>query len=150
MSNTAGTIIVGVEGSGGAKEALRWAIKEARIRGSKIKVITAYAKTFVETSSELSYAPMETLDLKEQIEVMQKEVVDSVVSSIPADEVPEIKCELLKGRAADTLIQAAEGADMLVVGTRGRGGFKGLLLGSVSNQIVQHCKCPVVVVPSGE
>ena len=65
-------------------------------------------------------------------------------SSIPAGVYIEQK--LLKGRAADTLIAASEGADMLVVGNRGRGGVRGLLLGSVSQQIAHHATCPVVIV----
>lgn len=141
-------IIVGVEGSGGAKAALSWAVSQAKIRGSKIEVVTAYSPTFIATSSDLNYAPVEVLDLQEQIQNMQKEVVDSVLAEI--DYEVDLECKIIKGRPADTLITAAEGAEMLIVGSRGRGGFKGLLLGSVSHQIVQHCKCPVVVVPSSD
>ena len=141
-------IVVGVEGSGGAKAALGWAINEAKIRDARIEVVTAYAPTFIATSVDFNYVPVDTLDIKEQIQNMQKEVVDSVVDSV--DDSVELECQLIKGRAADTLIKAAEGADMLVVGSRGRGGFKGLLLGSVSHQIVQHCPCPVVIVRSTE
>ena len=143
------TIIVGVEGSGGAKQALRWAINEAKLRDAKIEVVTAYTSTFVSTASDVNYTPVETINLQEQIQEMQKEVVDSVLDSLDSkSDIPEIECKLIKGRPANALISAAESVDMLVVGSRGRGGFKGLLLGSVSHQIVQHSKCPVVIVPS--
>lgn len=141
-------IVVGVEGSGGAKAALKWAVNEAKIRSAKVEVVTAYAPTFVASAVDFNYAPIDSIDLKEQIENMQKEVVDSVIGT--EDKSVELECQLMKGRPADTLISASEGADMLVVGSRGRGGFKGLLLGSVSHQIVQHCMCPVVIVRSDE
>lgn len=138
-----GRIIVGVEGSGGATGALKWAIEEAKIRSAKIEVITAYSTTFVSNASDFNYVPIEPLDLQEQVQAMQQEIVTSVVG----DEDVEIECKMVKGRAADVLITAGQDAEMVVVGSRGRGGFKGLLLGSVSHQIVQHCKCPVVIVP---
>ena len=65
-----------------------------------------------------------------------------------SDEI-EIKRTLKKGRPADTLMASAEGASMLVVGNRGRGGFAGLRLGSVSQAIAHHSPCPLVIVRSG-
>jgi nucleotide-binding universal stress UspA family protein len=76
---------------------------------------------------------------------MQDEIIASVGEHVDTAGV-RIEQKLLKGRSADTLIAAAEGADMLVVGNRGRGGFRGLLLGSVSQQIAHHATCPVVIV----
>ena len=80
--------------------------------------------------------------LVEEVRKMQDAVIDEVASSTTIT----IERKLLKGRAADTLIMASEGAAMLVVGSRGRGGFRGLLLGSVSQQIAQHASCAVVIV----
>jgi nucleotide-binding universal stress UspA family protein len=138
-------IVVGVEGSGGAKAALRWAIAEAGYRNAIVEVITAYSNTYVPASPDFNYVPLDPLDLEEEVKRMQSAVVDEVLDEFTDNEV-EVRRIILRGRASDTLIKAAVGADMLVVGSRGRGGFRGLLLGSVSQQIAHHGDCPVVIV----
>ena len=138
-------IVVGIEGSGGARAALRWAIQEASLRGACVDVVTAYSHTRIPVSPDFNYVPFDIVNLREEVEHMQAEVVDDVLDSIGEPAV-EIRRRVVEGRPADTLIRAAEGADMLVVGSRGRGGFRGLLLGSVSQQIAQHGSCPVVIV----
>lgn len=138
-------IVVGVEGSGGAKAALRWAIVEAGYRGSCVEVVTAYSNTYVPASPDFNYVPLDPLDLEAEVKRMQSAVVDEVLAEVGQCGV-EVRRVISRGRPADTLIKAAEGADMLVVGSRGRGGFRGLLLGSVSQQIAHHGDCPVVIV----
>jgi nucleotide-binding universal stress UspA family protein len=145
MSSRQARIVVGVEGSGGATAALRWAIEEARVRDAVVEVITAYAPTYVPAAPDFGYVPLDPLDLVDQVRAMQDKVIDGVLSTCDTTGV-RVERRLLKGRAADTLIKAAEGADMLVVGSRGRGGFRGLKLGSVSQQIAHHASCPVVIV----
>jgi len=140
-----GRIVVGVEGSGGSRAALRWAIHEARYRNAVVEVVTAYAPTYVPAAPDFGYVPTDPVDLVDQIRAMQDEVIDGVLATCSAADV-RIERKLLKGRAADTLIKAALEADMLVVGNRGRGGFIGLKLGSVSQQIAHHASCPVVIV----
>ena len=140
-----GRIVVGVEGSGGSQAALRWAIREARFRGAVVEVVTAYAPTYVPAAPDFGYVPLDPVDLVDQIRAMQDTMVETTVSECGGEDVT-VERKLLKGRAADTLIKAAEGADMLVVGNRGRGGFIGLKLGSVSQQIAHHAPCPVVIV----
>jgi len=135
-------IVVGVEGSKGSKNALKWALDEARYRNAVVDVVTAYLPTYVPAAPDFGYVPLDPVDLVEEIRKMQDAVIDQVASASSVT----IERKLLKGRAADTLIMAAEGADMLVVGSRGRGGFRGLLLGSVSQQIAQHASCAVVIV----
>jgi len=137
--------VVGIEGSGGAKAALRWAIQEAGFRGGCVDVVTAYSHTRIPVSPDFNYVPFDVVNLREEVERMQTTVVDEVLAAIGEPDV-EIRRQTVEGRPADTLIRAAEGADMLVVGSRGRGGFRGLLLGSVSQQIAQHGSCPVVIV----
>lgn len=138
-------IVVGVEGSGGARAALRWAIEEARIRGAVVDVVTAYLPTYVPAAPDFGFVPLDPIDLVEEIKKLQEDVIGSVTGNgDPAD--VEIRRVLLKGRAADMLLEASKGADLLVVGDRGRGGFRGLLLGSVSQQCAQHATCPVVIV----
>ncbi|MGI9623133.1 MAG: universal stress protein [Acidimicrobiales bacterium] len=138
-------IVVGVEGSGGAKAALRWAIAEARHRQASVEVVTAYSNTYVPASPDFNYVPLDPHDLESEVEKMQGYVIDEVLADLGACEV-EIVRVIKRGRAADILIEAAQGADMLVVGSRGRGGFRGLLLGSVSQRIAHHGDCPVVIV----
>ena len=141
---TKNRIVVGVEGSKGATEALRWALSEAQIRSCKVDIVTAYAPTFVASATDFNYAPLEPLDIKSEIEKMQAEVLEDARAG--SDNSVEVECHILRGRPADTLIRASEEADLLIVGSRGRGGFKGLKLGSVSQQIVQHGNCPVVII----
>ena len=138
-------IVVGVEGSGGARAALRWAIKEARHRNASVDVVTAYSTTYVPASPDFNYVPLDPIDLEAEVKRMQDSVIDEVLAEVDVEGV-EIRRRMVRGRAADTLIAESNSASMLVVGSRGRGGFRGLLLGSVSKQIAQHGSCPVVIV----
>jgi nucleotide-binding universal stress UspA family protein len=138
-------IVVGVEGSGGAKAALRWALKEARYRNACVDVVTAYAPTYVPASPEFNYVPLDPINLEDEVHKMQDALIDEVLAEGCGADIT-VNRVIMRGRAPETLIEAAKGADMLVVGSRGRGGFRGLLLGSVSQQIAQHGTCPVVIV----
>jgi len=141
-------IVVGVEGSGYARAALIWAIEEAHHRDAVVEVLTCYSPTYVPAAPDLGYVPLDSFDLLSEVEKMQTEVIESAVECANHPEV-EVRKIIKKGRAADTLMAAAEGADMLVVGNRGRGGFAGLRLGSVSQSIAHHSPCPLVIVRTG-
>ena len=141
-------IVVGVEGSGYARAALIWAIEEAHHRSAVVDVVTCYSPTYVPAAPDLGYVPLNSLDLLAEVEKMQGDVIESAVEVTNHPDV-EIRRVVKKGRAADTLMTAAEGADMLVVGNRGRGGFAGLRLGSVSQSIAHHSPCPLVIVRTG-
>ncbi|MBC8195865.1 MAG: universal stress protein [Acidimicrobiia bacterium] len=141
-------IVVGVEGSGYARAALIWAIDEAHHRDAVVEVVTCYSPTYVPAAPDLGYVPLDSFDLLSEVEKMQSEVIESAVECANHPDV-EIRKVIKKGRAADTLMAAAEGADMLVVGNRGRGGFAGLRLGSVSQSIAHHSPCPLVIVRTG-
>ena len=146
MSEPEYRIVVGVEGSGGARAALQWAIGEAVVRdNATVEVVTAYANTYVPASPDFNYVPLDPVDLESEVRKMQEAVVVDALGAYPDTEV-EIKRTVVRGRPGDSLIAAAEGANLLVVGSRGRGGFRGLLLGSVSQQIAHHGSCPVVIV----
>ncbi|MCH7789099.1 MAG: universal stress protein [Acidobacteria bacterium] len=138
-------IVVGVEGSGGAIAALRWAITEAGYRDATIEVVTAYLPTYVPAAPDFGFVSLDPIDLNREVEKLQARVIDSAIGDLGEPKV-EIRRSLRKGRPADMLIEASADADLLVVGDRGRGGFRGLLLGSVSTQVSHHAKCPVVIV----
>ena len=142
-------IVVGVEGSGYARAALIWALEEAHHRGAVIEVVTCYSPTYVPAAPDLGYVPLDSFDLAAEVEKMQGEVIESAIEASDFSDEVEVRRVLQKGRPADTLMTAAEGATMLVVGNRGRGGFAGLRLGSVSQAIAHHSPCPLVIVRTG-
>ena len=142
-------IVVGIEGSGYAREALIWAIEEAHHRGAMVEVVTCFSPTYVPAAPDLGYVPLDSCDLATEVDKMQGEVIDSALEASKYGDEIEIRRTLKKGRPADTLMASAKGASMLVVGNRGRGGFAGLRLGSVSQAIAHHSPCPLVIVRSG-
>jgi nucleotide-binding universal stress UspA family protein len=135
-------IVVGIDDSPAAAEALRWALEEARLRGATLEVVHTWA---FPVANELPGGEVNRLvtDLDRAASEVLDEVVDRTVGADPGVNVVR---RVLEGPPARTLIEAAAGADFLVVGSRGRGGFAGLLLGSVAQQCVHHAPCPVVVV----
>jgi len=145
MSDKQRKIVVGVEGSGGARAALKWAIQEAKFRHATVVVVTSYSPSYVPVSPDFTYFPVDNFNVEEEVERMQKNLTQEVIAEACGEDVPIIYVRK-KGSPADTLMEIAEDADMLVVGSRGRGGFRGLLLGSVSQQIAHHGCCPIVIV----
>lgn len=151
-----GRMVVGVDGSRGAQEALRWALAEARLRGATVHVVHAWMVRFIETLPEpwvvgLTPPGPSVEESYERLRGGAKEVLDSSVRAAQEKEPGvEIEGELVEGHAVTELLKAARNAELLVVGTRGRGGFAGLLLGSVSQQCAHHAPCPLVIVPTPE
>ncbi|MDX1657734.1 MAG: universal stress protein [Nitriliruptorales bacterium] len=135
-------LVVGVDGSDNADEALRWALDYARGRGATIRLTTAWAWEEVVGPPGARF-PVET---REEAETRADHLLDEVVERVSVGEVQVERVRKL-GRPSEVLLAEADDADLLVVGSRGRGGFAGLLLGSVSQQCVTHAPCPVVVVP---
>ena len=153
MKNVA-TVVVGVDGSAGAAEALRWAVAEAHLRKARLRIVHAW--TYGYTGLPLggfgamggfdSYLPFDGIDpveLQKAAEGLVETAIAKVAGGIRG---VELQRRVVEGGAAQVLIGAAVGADLLVVGSRGHGGFAGLMLGSVSQQCVHHAPCPVVVV----
>jgi len=137
------TIVVGVDGSEGSMDALRFAIREARIREAQVKAVGAWHVPPYAYGAGWS-VPVELESFRETAQsALEKSLddADSVGSGVTVTAV------LGQGQAADVLCHEARDADLLVVGSRGLGGFAGLLLGSVSQQCAQHATCPVLVVP---
>lgn len=134
-----GVIVVGVDGSGPSEDALRWAAGQARLTGARLRVVLSW-----EIPSAAYLAPLPTgLDLeKDARKVLDDEVAD-VLGEDPGIEIEKLVAE---GHPAPVLLDYAEQADLLVVGSRGHGQFTGMLIGSVSEHVVSHAACPVVVV----
>jgi nucleotide-binding universal stress UspA family protein len=137
-------VVVGVDGSEGAIEALRFAVEEARIRGVGVKAVSAWHVPPAAYEAGWATVP---LDLDEYRKLAQKSLDQSLADSGIDRAGVEITSVFREGQAADVLCDEAASDDLLVVGSRGLGGFRGLLLGSVSQQVVHHSPCPVVVVP---
>ena len=137
-----GTIVVGVDGSEDSLVALAWAAEEAKVHRSTLHVIHSW--TFP--------APMPGTDGLPEADIrgVAEQVLADAVASLGSDPGVEIRSEIANELGAHALIHASDGADMVVVGSRGRGGFKGLLLGSVSQQVAHHAKCPIVIIPHAE
>lgn len=135
-------VVVGVDGSAHSRQALAYAIDEARRRQGTIDAVYAYAPPVYWAAPEFG-----VLIPRPQHEVVEDatRLLDEALVDCPDDVV--VEHVVIEGPAPRALLEAARGADVLVVGSRGRGGFLGLLLGSTSHQVVTHATCPVVVVP---
>lgn len=133
-------IVVGVDGSASSKQALRWAADEAQRSGAALQVVMAWDNPY--RDMWLPSDPPGT----DRLALVKRTVtglVDEVLGSPPPVAVDATAAE---GPPAQVLVRAAGGADLLVVGSRGHGGFAGVLIGSVSLHCVSHAPCPVVVV----
>lgn len=140
-------------GHHGAKEALHWAIAEARLRDAPLRIVHAWTYGYLGESAggygylggfgPYSAAGADVDDLQGAAE----DVLDQMIGDI-ASEATDLTIErkVIAGGAAAVLVGSVAPNDLLVVGSRGHGGFAGLLLGSVSQQCVHHASCPVVVV----
>jgi nucleotide-binding universal stress UspA family protein len=137
------TIVVGSDGSPAATAALEWAIAEARLRDARLLVVHAWAVPVLAYSTPYGVGP--TADLIEAERKGAAAALDAALERVDVEGV-DVQRRVVEGPAAQSLLEAAEDADLLVVGSRGHGGFAGLLLGSVSQQCAQHAPCPVVIV----
>lgn len=138
-----GRIVVGLDGSECAVEAVRWAAAEARSLGHELHVVTAFAPPDVVGVPGARFPVERGEQAEERARSHQHEWLTQALGPDPD---PEPTREVRMGPPAEQLLEAAKDADLLVVGSRGRGGFQGLLLGSVSLQCVTHAEIPVVVI----
>ncbi len=142
-----GTIFVGVDGSEGAQRALQWAVGEAALRGCPVRAVYVIDRRYLDSDLGVLVAPPAS-----ELEAEASDVLEQAVEAL--GEMPasvEVHKEVVHaerhGVVGTLLVQIQKDAELLVVGSRGHGGFAGLLLGSVSHQLLQHAPCPVVVIP---
>jgi nucleotide-binding universal stress UspA family protein len=134
-------VVVGVDGSPRSMDALRWAADEAKLRGVTLRVVHAWTGV---PPMYTGYYPL--LD-GAAIEKAARTLLDDTVERILGGRSDvNVEASLVYGHAANSLIEAADTAQLLVVGTRGHGGFAELLLGSTSHQCLTHANCPVAVI----
>ncbi|WP_222269884.1 universal stress protein [Modestobacter marinus] len=145
IAQISGGVLVGHDGSEGAEEALQWAAALAARAGWPLHVLRAWRMTTAPqpASWEFGYVPP-----LPDYEKAVREELEARVAAAHLDPTLSVTCHVTQGSPARGLIESAVGADLLVVGARGLGGFAGLVLGSVSDQCVRHAPCPVTVVRS--
>jgi len=142
-------IVVGIDGSHHASHALDWAMNEAAVRKTDLTVIAVNSVP----ASYWTGAPVAFPGDDEKVEEIRKsaqEAVDKAATTLGEQQPQSVSVVAVSGFPAKTLIDVSEKSDLVVVGSRGVGGFGALFLGSVSSQVVHHAKCPVVVVPVGK
>jgi nucleotide-binding universal stress UspA family protein len=138
-------VVVGVDGSDNAWHALDWAVGEAKLRGATLKVVCSFEDpvTSVGLGTAFGVGTPVTVDPG-----VMENAARSIVEQA-ATRVGDVPVELVSraDRPGDVLCEESDGASLLVVGSRGHGALGSLLLGSVSNHVVHHATCPIVVIP---
>jgi nucleotide-binding universal stress UspA family protein len=147
--NTRGisTIVVGVDGSESGQRALDWAIAEAKAHGAHLHLVSAWHVPAVVYGGP-GYGPQVDEPLEKTFEEVAEEVLEAAAKHAREAGV-EAETSVKHGQAAEVLVDTAANADLLVVGSRGHGGFTGLLLGSVSAQCAHHARCPLAIIRPG-
>ncbi|HVB05777.1 MAG TPA: universal stress protein [Acidimicrobiales bacterium] len=144
-----GRIVVGVDGSEPSKRALELAARQAHLTGDLLQVVTAWELPPLFASSSaaaVTEIPVD-LDLAGEAEERLHRTIDEVLG---AEHGLELHTTVVEGHPAPSLLDAAEGADLVVVGSSGHGEFAGMLLGSVSMYLATHSPCPVLIARSKE
>jgi nucleotide-binding universal stress UspA family protein len=139
-------IVVGVDGSGDSRLALEWAAKEAALQHAPLTVLTVNQVASSHWTGNPVIYP-EDAPMAEQARKAAEDAAGQVISAMGDAKPASVTVSAVSGLVARSLIDASRDADLLVVGSRGGGGFGSLVLGSVSSQVVSHAACPVVVVP---
>jgi len=140
-------IVVGVDGSGHSRKALETAAAEAAAHGVPLTVLVIHQAVRDVYGSASHYG--DDAALTEKAKEAAQADTDQVLAAA-GSQPPSVTVTAVHGLPVDELVKASEGADMIVLGRRGMGGFVRLLMGSVSSQVAQHAQCPVLIVPSAD
>jgi nucleotide-binding universal stress UspA family protein len=138
-------ILVGVDGSGHSQRALEWAMQEAAIRHVPLTVLTVH-EAIRGYYSDMAIYPIDPARTEEARTAAQAET-DKVLAGLDGSRPESVTVKAVHGFPVEELINAGKDADMIVLGSRGAGGFTRLMMGSVAGQVAQHAHCPVLLVP---
>ena len=141
-------IVVGMDNSAHAHQALDWAMREAGMRQAALTVMSVIPAM----ASPWTGNPLSVPDAGEAIPHATQAVEEAIAksaSNLTGPRPLSVSVKVFTGFPAQALVDAARDADLVVVGSRGTGGFTTALIGSVSNQVAHHAACPVVIVPNG-
>jgi nucleotide-binding universal stress UspA family protein len=139
-------ITVGIDGSHDAHRAMEWAMKEAAIRHVPLTVVTVQEVAVSGWTGHPIILPMDQSDVEKACQAAE-ETVAKAAAQLGEPQPASVTVRAVNGFPAQELIEASRDADLLVVGSRGGGGFARLMLGSTSDKVIHHAHCPVVVVP---
>jgi nucleotide-binding universal stress UspA family protein len=137
-------IVVGVDGSPSSKAALAWAVRQAELTGASVEAVIAWHYPVL--AGGVPFAPIGETYIADYGEYAALVLDGAVLETVDAEGPVKVSSTVREGNAAQVLLDASAGADLLVVGSRGHGGFTDALLGSVSQACVHHARCPVVIV----
>ncbi|MCZ0857573.1 universal stress protein [Actinomyces israelii] len=138
-------IVVGVDGSESARKALRWAVHEAEAWEAELTAIAAVP--MASGAGALAWLPA-AVDREQVLADVRSGLDRAVADAVEGHPAVVVRRHALDGNAAELMAEFSTAVDLVVVGSRGRGGFSGLLLGSVSQGVLSHASCPVMVVPA--
>jgi nucleotide-binding universal stress UspA family protein len=137
-------IVVGVDGSGSSKAGLAWAVGQAERTDASVEAVIAWEYPI--SFAGAPYVPIGALTIPDFADSAEQLLNAAISETVDPSGPVKVSAITREGNAARVLLAAAEGADLLVVGSRGHGGFTEALLGSVSQHCVHHAQCPVVIV----
>jgi nucleotide-binding universal stress UspA family protein len=137
-------IVVGLDGSPSSKAALAWAVCQARLTGASIEAVTAWH--YPAMAGGVPFTPAGALEGSDFGGFATAVLSDAIKDTVDPAERVKISLTVREGNAAQVLLEVAKSADLLVVGSRGHGGFIEALLGSVSQECVHHAPCPIVII----
>jgi len=142
-------IIVGIDGSTHSERALDWAVREAAIRQVPLRVITVFRRAISHWGAGAIDDPQDKEVLVQARQAAQ-DATDKALAHAGDPRPTSVTVEAFGGVPAEELVKASKDADLIVVGSRGTGGFARLHLGSVGSQVVHHAHCPIVIIPAGD
>ncbi len=138
-------IIVGIDGSGHSQRALEWAMNEAALRHVPLTVITVHEVAVGYSRSAVTYP--EDHALADRARSLAQVEADKVLAGLTGPRPESVTVEAISGVPAEELITSSRNADLIVLASRGAGGFARLLVGSTSSEVACHAHCPVVIIP---
>ncbi len=138
-------ILVGVDSSHHSMRALEWAMKEAAMRHAPLTVLSVRPMADWTGHGAIPFPKEE--ELVKRTKATAQELTDQVLAGLAGPHAEPVTVEAVSGTPAEELLRAAADADMIVLGARGSGGFARLAMGSVSDQVAHHARCPVVIIP---